>query len=86
MSCVLQKLEDVCGNTDDSVVDSPKPSEPDEQVEQESHHLLANSKLWLGKDYSNFIKKDWVQLDRPFEGTSSYSENFPQYHTRKHTE
>uniref|UniRef100_A0A3Q4BME5 Phospholipase n=1 Tax=Mola mola TaxID=94237 RepID=A0A3Q4BME5_MOLML len=50
-----------------SVADSPKPSEPDEQEEQDSQHLLANSKLWLGKDYSNFIKKDWVQLDRPFE-------------------
>uniref|UniRef100_A0A8C3GBS5 Phospholipase n=1 Tax=Cyclopterus lumpus TaxID=8103 RepID=A0A8C3GBS5_CYCLU len=29
--------------------------------------LTGNTKLWLGKDYSNFIKKDWVQLDRPFE-------------------
>uniref|UniRef100_A0A670KHB6 Phospholipase n=1 Tax=Podarcis muralis TaxID=64176 RepID=A0A670KHB6_PODMU len=24
-------------------------------------------RLWLGKDYSNLIAKDWVQLDRPFE-------------------
>lgn len=30
--------------------------------------MTGNTKLWLGKDYSNFIKKDWVQLDRPFEG------------------
>ncbi|KAF3840705.1 hypothetical protein F7725_006567 [Dissostichus mawsoni] len=27
----------------------------------------GNTKLWIGKDYNNFIKKDWVQLDRPFE-------------------
>uniref|UniRef100_A0A8C8JGC2 Phospholipase n=1 Tax=Oncorhynchus tshawytscha TaxID=74940 RepID=A0A8C8JGC2_ONCTS len=29
--------------------------------------LKNNTQLWLGKDYSNFIRKDWVQLDRPFE-------------------
>ncbi|XP_050789512.1 phospholipase D2 isoform X4 [Gopherus flavomarginatus] len=29
--------------------------------------LAANQQLWLGKDYSNLITKDWVQLDRPFE-------------------
>ncbi|XP_023599838.1 phospholipase D2 isoform X3 [Myotis lucifugus] len=26
-----------------------------------------NQLFWLGKDYSNLITKDWVQLDRPFE-------------------
>ncbi|PIO30354.1 hypothetical protein AB205_0031110, partial [Aquarana catesbeiana] len=25
------------------------------------------SQYWLGKDYSNLIFKDWVQLDKPFE-------------------
>ncbi|KAJ6654968.1 hypothetical protein lerEdw1_006439 [Lerista edwardsae] len=29
--------------------------------------LASNQRLWLGKDYSNLIAKDWVQLDRPFE-------------------
>ncbi|XP_074839079.1 phospholipase D2 isoform X2 [Carettochelys insculpta] len=29
--------------------------------------LATNQQLWLGKDYSNLICKDWVQLDRPFE-------------------
>nr|XP_028560061.1 phospholipase D2 [Podarcis muralis] len=29
--------------------------------------LATNQRLWLGKDYSNLIAKDWVQLDRPFE-------------------
>ncbi|KAM4746916.1 phospholipase D2 [Rhinophrynus dorsalis] len=27
----------------------------------------ADPQLWLGKDYSNLIFKDWVQLDKPFE-------------------
>uniref|UniRef100_A0A8C9XF16 Phospholipase n=1 Tax=Sander lucioperca TaxID=283035 RepID=A0A8C9XF16_SANLU len=35
--------------------------------EQDTYDLTCNNKLWLGKDYSNFIRKDWVQLDRPFE-------------------
>ena len=30
--------------------------------------LSQNQLFWLGKDYSNLITKDWVQLDRPFEG------------------
>ncbi|KAL1779001.1 phospholipase D2 [Sigmodon hispidus] len=29
--------------------------------------LSHNQFFWLGKDYSNLIAKDWVQLDRPFE-------------------
>ncbi|KAG5843907.1 hypothetical protein ANANG_G00155870 [Anguilla anguilla] len=29
--------------------------------------LTGNCLLWLGKDYSNFINKDWVHLDQPFE-------------------
>uniref|UniRef100_A0A672R4I0 phospholipase D n=1 Tax=Sinocyclocheilus grahami TaxID=75366 RepID=A0A672R4I0_SINGR len=30
--------------------------------------LSYNALLWLGKDYSNFIKRDWTQLDQPFQG------------------
>ncbi|KAE8288194.1 Phospholipase D2 [Larimichthys crocea] len=41
--------------------------EPDKQTELDPEDLTGNTKLWLGKDYSNFIKRDWVQLDRPFE-------------------
>ncbi|XP_077171610.1 phospholipase D2 isoform X2 [Paroedura picta] len=29
--------------------------------------LASNQRLWLGKDYSNLIAKDWVQLEKPFE-------------------
>ncbi|XP_069002738.1 phospholipase D2 isoform X2 [Embiotoca jacksoni] len=56
--------EEIDGN---GVADVPKPSEPDKQAEQDPDDLTVNTKLWLGKDYSNFIRKDWVQLDRPFE-------------------
>lgn len=55
---------DVDGN---GMADGSKTSEPDKQGEQDPHDLAGNTKLWLGKDYNNFIKRDWVQLDRPFE-------------------
>ncbi|KAF4073289.1 hypothetical protein AMELA_G00257260 [Ameiurus melas] len=29
--------------------------------------LSCNTLFWLGKDYSNFIQKDWTQLDQPFQ-------------------
>lgn len=52
---------------DNGTADGPKPKN---QPEQSPGRGAANTKLWLGKDYSNFITRDWVQLDRPFEGTS----------------
>lgn len=49
------------------VADGPIPTSADVQSEQNPNDLAENTKLWLGKDYSNFIRKDWVQLDKPFE-------------------
>lgn len=43
----------------------------DEKCEDEVD-LSLNALLWLGKDYSNFIKRDWTQLDQPYQGTQSY--------------
>ncbi|KAM4546959.1 phospholipase D2 [Fundulus diaphanus] len=37
------------------------------QAVKDQTDLTGNTKLWLGKDYSNFINKDWTLLDRPFE-------------------
>ncbi|XP_037543467.1 phospholipase D1 [Nematolebias whitei] len=50
--------------TDNGTADGPKPKN---QQEQSPVSGDGNTKLWLGKDYSNFITRDWVQLDRPFE-------------------
>ncbi|CAG5875226.1 unnamed protein product [Menidia menidia] len=50
--------------TDNGVADGQKTDDP---AQQAPDNLTGNTKLWLGKDYSNFIAKDWVQLDRPFE-------------------
>ncbi|XP_014897581.1 phospholipase D1 [Poecilia latipinna] len=50
--------------TDNGVADGQNAGN---QTKQDPTNLAGNTKLWLGKDYSNFIKKDWTLLDRPFE-------------------
>ena len=32
--------------------------------------LQGSSKLWIGKDYTNFIVKDFTDLESPFTGKS----------------
>uniref|UniRef100_A0A8C2K510 phospholipase D n=1 Tax=Cyprinus carpio TaxID=7962 RepID=A0A8C2K510_CYPCA len=51
----------------DTVDGSAVPlTEPASECEDEVD-LSCNALLWLGKDYSNFIKRDWTQLDQPFQ-------------------
>uniref|UniRef100_A0A672R3S1 phospholipase D n=1 Tax=Sinocyclocheilus grahami TaxID=75366 RepID=A0A672R3S1_SINGR len=51
----------------DAVDGSAVPlTEPVSECEDEVD-LSYNALLWLGKDYSNFIKRDWTQLDQPFQ-------------------
>uniref|UniRef100_A0A8D3CMU9 Phospholipase n=1 Tax=Scophthalmus maximus TaxID=52904 RepID=A0A8D3CMU9_SCOMX len=33
--------------------------------------LFGNTRFWHGKDYCNFVHKDWIQLDKPFDGKLS---------------
>lgn len=33
----------------------------------------GSTKLWIGKDYTNFIVKDFVKLDQPLQGNVSFS-------------
>nr|XP_033780162.1 phospholipase D2 isoform X2 [Geotrypetes seraphini] len=51
--------------------------EPRNHIEDHSvlSSLEQNQQLWLGKDYSNLIFKDWVQLDKPFEDFIDRSKN-----------
>lgn len=30
--------------------------------------LQGNTRFWHGKDYCNFVYKDWIQLEKPFDG------------------
>uniref|UniRef100_A0A8C1FR73 Phospholipase n=1 Tax=Cyprinus carpio carpio TaxID=630221 RepID=A0A8C1FR73_CYPCA len=51
----------------DAVDGSAVPlTEPVSECEDEVD-LSCNALLWLGKDYNNFIKRDWKQLDQPFQ-------------------
>jgi len=36
-----------------------------------SEGLCGPSKIWIGKDYVNFICKDFCDLDNPFSGVDS---------------
>ncbi|KAM7376149.1 hypothetical protein PAMP_005894 [Pampus punctatissimus] len=31
--------------------------------------LQGNTRFWHGKDYCNFVYRDWIQLEKPFDGT-----------------
>uniref|UniRef100_A0A674AV78 Phospholipase n=1 Tax=Salmo trutta TaxID=8032 RepID=A0A674AV78_SALTR len=55
------------GRWDDSQYRLTDTETTNHTSEEEPKAPLNNTQLWLGKDYSNFIRKDWVQLDRPFE-------------------
>uniref|UniRef100_A0A0R3RYQ1 phospholipase D n=1 Tax=Elaeophora elaphi TaxID=1147741 RepID=A0A0R3RYQ1_9BILA len=38
----------------------------DEKIRAMEEHIAGAGKLWVGKDYANFIHKDFVELDMPF--------------------
>ena len=42
---------------------------PNPEVTLDEMGLEGDTKLWIGKDYTNFIAKDFVDLDKPFTGT-----------------
>lgn len=83
ISQTLQTLTDVSHHQDNGVADGPKP---DEIAQQNPDYLTGNTKLWLGKDYNNFITKDWVQLEKPFEGTLSKSPSVSDTHAHTHAD
>uniref|UniRef100_A0A672HH91 Phospholipase n=1 Tax=Salarias fasciatus TaxID=181472 RepID=A0A672HH91_SALFA len=56
--------------------DSDSDSEPDQSEsgsDTQDHlrtgvgELFGNTRFWHGKDYCNFVHKDWIQLDKPFD-------------------
>ncbi|KAM6970672.1 phospholipase D2 [Aplochiton taeniatus] len=59
--------QDEPGDQVDGSTKGPSPPQQSEPVELSPEDLSGNTQLWLGKDYSNFIQRDWVQLNRPFE-------------------
>ncbi|CAB1352613.1 unnamed protein product [Coregonus sp. 'balchen'] len=59
-------------------VDGSNSAQDPKPEEVNAEDLKNNTQLWLGKDYSNFIKRDWVQLDRPFEAARDVARHFIQ--------
>ncbi|VDK78403.1 unnamed protein product [Litomosoides sigmodontis] len=43
----------------------------DEKIRAMEEHMAGAGKLWVGKDYTNFIHKDFVELDMPFHDTDT---------------
>lgn len=39
-----------------------------EKIRAMEERMAGAGKLWVGKDYANFIHKDFVELDMPFHG------------------
>lgn len=37
--------------------------------------LQGNTRFWHGKDYCNFVYKDWIQLEKPFDGRPGHPGN-----------
>ena len=50
------------------VVEEKTPAIRDRKISR-SRRLLGRARLWKGKDYSNPIKKDFVDLHKPDQGT-----------------
>ena len=44
-------------------------SDADFDAQLASKGLCGSFKIWIGKDYVNFICKDFCDLDQPFSGT-----------------
>uniref|UniRef100_A0A8C8JFR2 Phospholipase n=1 Tax=Oncorhynchus tshawytscha TaxID=74940 RepID=A0A8C8JFR2_ONCTS len=38
-----------------------------ESVHAHVINLVGDTRFWHGKDYCNFVYKDWIQLDKPFD-------------------
>ncbi|XP_064194806.1 phospholipase D1a isoform X1 [Anguilla rostrata] len=50
----------------DSVESAEKPVSM-QNAQSGGGELLGNTRFWHGKDYCNFVYKDWIQLDKPFD-------------------
>lgn len=46
--------------------------------------LFGNTRFWHGKDYCNFVYKDWIQLDKPFDGEHDIELTSESVLVRKH--
>ncbi|KAI1891305.1 hypothetical protein AGOR_G00142430 [Albula goreensis] len=50
-----------------SSIDSEENSGSVRSLQTGVGELIGNTRFWHGKDYCNFVHKDWIQLDKPFD-------------------
>lgn len=50
-----------------SSIDSSETADVAQSTQADVIGLLGNTRFWHGKDYCNFVHKDWIQLDKPFD-------------------
>uniref|UniRef100_A0AAR2K8K0 Phospholipase n=1 Tax=Pygocentrus nattereri TaxID=42514 RepID=A0AAR2K8K0_PYGNA len=51
----------------DSSEESKFQAESAQDLQADVIGLMGNTRFWHGKDYCNFVHKDWIQLDKPFD-------------------
>uniref|UniRef100_A0AAR2KJP8 Phospholipase n=1 Tax=Pygocentrus nattereri TaxID=42514 RepID=A0AAR2KJP8_PYGNA len=57
-----------------SIDSSEEKAESAQDLQADVIGLMGNTRFWHGKDYCNFVHKDWIQLDKPFDG-----DDLPKY-------
>ncbi|XDV47648.1 hypothetical protein PO909_017223 [Leuciscus waleckii] len=50
-----------------SAESSEEKAEAAQDLQADVIGLMGNTRFWHGKDYCNFVHKDWIQLDKPFD-------------------
>uniref|UniRef100_A0A4W6FZP3 Phospholipase n=1 Tax=Lates calcarifer TaxID=8187 RepID=A0A4W6FZP3_LATCA len=60
------RLTDVGSVTEDRIP-TPSTSGSVRSLHTGVGELFGNTRFWHGKDYCNFVHKDWIQLDKPFD-------------------
>uniref|UniRef100_A0AAY5EYV0 Phospholipase n=1 Tax=Electrophorus electricus TaxID=8005 RepID=A0AAY5EYV0_ELEEL len=50
-----------------SVDSSEEKADTAPELQADVIGLMGNTRFWHGKDYCNFVHKDWIQLDKPFD-------------------
>ncbi|KTF75177.1 hypothetical protein cypCar_00040306 [Cyprinus carpio] len=50
-----------------SAESSEEKTEAAQDLQADVIGLMGNTRFWHGKDYCNFVHKDWIQLDKPFD-------------------
>uniref|UniRef100_H2SLG2 Phospholipase n=1 Tax=Takifugu rubripes TaxID=31033 RepID=H2SLG2_TAKRU len=53
--------------TDVGSVTRASLSHPPSTFPEHLNQLFGNTRFWHGKDYCNFVYRDWIQLDKPFD-------------------